>query len=210
MAKAKKTKTTTAVRSSRKKRQGKDNAIVVTAVPVVTSKKKGKKKNSTADASGGRQVAWEMFLSALKAYKKREGDCKVPQKHKEGDYALGKAVSHVRCNERYIRNDPSRRKALENMQFDFRKTQKRVRQFKAQWSKFKKALDSFHKKHKHCNVPFKHKENGYNLGRNVSEVRVTGQYVRNNPERKKELDSMGFPWTVAKKEKTEKQKKGKK
>ena len=58
---------------------------------------------------------WDRFLAALQAYVTREGHCCVPGAHKEDGFYLGRALSKVQYRAVYIKNKPTRLKALEDL-----------------------------------------------------------------------------------------------
>merc|ERR1712113_315382 len=95
--------------------------------------------------------AWERFLEALHAFQSREGHCRVPRRHKEGEYNLGNAVNHVRCLGTFISGQPDRRRILEDMRFVFDEREMK-------WQDFLDALYIFRTREGHCRIPPKHNE----------------------------------------------------
>ena len=136
---------------------------------------------------------------------KREGHANVPQKHCEGEYKLGQGVRHVRSRGQFVKNRPERRALLSDMGFLWSKKGKKVRKEDGRWALFKKAITQFCEREKHCLVTIKHVEKvtlndgttlNYNLGQQVSEVRLSHRYVKGDTERKKWLTELGFVWIV--------------
>jgi hypothetical protein len=60
-------------------------------------------------------ITFEENFAALTRFQQREGHCVVPQRHKEGDLALGKWVSGQRKNKDDL--SPERRELLEALGF---------------------------------------------------------------------------------------------
>ena len=136
---------------------------------------------------------------------KREGHANVPQKHCEGEYKLGQGVRHVRSRGQFVKNRPERRALLSDMGFEWSKNVSKVRKEDGRWRLFKKAITQFYEREKHCLVTIKHVEKvtlndgttlNYNLGQQVSEVRLSHRYVKGDTERKKWLTELGFVWIL--------------
>ena len=182
------------------------NGTTSTPKPSRTKKEKGqktpktpgseKKTKKTPGSSHG--DAWSTFKRHLQAYYDREQHVDVPQKHREGDYNLGRNLTHVRCNQQYVKNHPERRKWLDDLGFKW-KTPRNTKSSQKPWNTFRENLQGFYDREKHVNVPLKHVENGYNLGRNVSNVRSSDQYIMNHPERREWLNSLNFQWELRRK-----------
>ena len=58
---------------------------------------------------------WEEGFSKLQQFKEREGNCKVPDKYKEGDFRLGSWVERQRSNQDKL--TPERIKRLNALGF---------------------------------------------------------------------------------------------
>eukprot|EP00415_Alexandrium_ostenfeldii_P001033 UN1033 len=127
---------------------------------------------------------WEMFLTALHSFKRREGHCCVPWRHREGSYNLGIAVNGVRSRGYFVSGHPERREELDQLGFVWRVDD-------AQWSHFLEALWAFASREGHCLVPQRHVEKGYALGRALSSMRNSGMYIHERPERARVLEAMG-------------------
>lgn len=56
-----------------------------------------------------KQVTWEENVAALEKYKVREGHCRVPRNHIEGEYKLGQWVNRQRSNRNILSADHKRR-----------------------------------------------------------------------------------------------------
>jgi superfamily II DNA or RNA helicase len=126
---------------------------------------------------------WDQGFSALQGFHKREGHCKVPQEHQEAGFNLGTWVTSQRTNRAILA--PERRIRLDSLGFIWD-----VSSFL--WDQGFSALQSFHKREGHCNVPQKHKEAGFNLGSWIANQRKnTAQTPRKQIE---QLNSLGFIW----------------
>lgn len=186
---------------------GSGNGTVVVATPVTpasrsTSRTRGgssSKKRKVTTPGSSHKDAWETFKIHLTAFYDREKHVNVPQKHKEGGgYNLGRNLTHIRCNQQYVKSHPERRAWLDELGFTW-KSPRQNKTSQKPWETFKENLLAFYVREGHSNVPLKHKEGSYNLGRNVSNVRSSDQYIMNHPERREWLESVNFQWELRRK-----------
>jgi hypothetical protein len=131
------------------------------------------------------EYAWEEGFAALTKFNAREGHCRVPRNHLEGEYKLGQWVSVQRLS----RNDLSieRQKRLDAAGFvwDGRKHY---------WENGFAALAEFKAREGHCRVPSLHIENDFKLGMWVA----TKRRAKDKMPRKlrSQLNKIGFVWRV--------------
>lgn len=108
----------------------------------------------------------------------------------EDGYELGSRINGIRNSELYIKNNPKRKKELEELNFIFDSYND------VAWFKFIKELEKFYQKHNHIKILGDYiTDDGYRLGQTLSTVRNKGVYINNYPERKKKLDEMGIIWS---------------
>ncbi|CAK0820704.1 unnamed protein product [Prorocentrum cordatum] len=137
-------------------------------------------------------AGWNAFFATLCKFKCREGHVFVPVKHVEDGYPLGRVVSNVRCG-LFIRADADRRSKLSDIGFIFSVDE-------ARWQEFFASLQQFQRREAHCDVPFRHVEDGYRLGMMVRYVRSRGVFVKKRVDRVHMLVQLGF-WFSADAEK---------
>jgi superfamily II DNA or RNA helicase len=132
-----------------------------------------------------RTANWEDAFAALVKFKEREGHCRVPQTHFEGDYNLGRWVSFQRAfSDRMI---AERKKQLDEVGFVWDP-------FGLDWEDGFAALVKFKEREGHCRVPHSHIESDYGLGTWVSNQRADANKM--TPDREKRLDQLGFVWNA--------------
>ena len=119
-------------------------------------------------------------------FKKREGHCRVPAGHKEGDYRLGGWVSKQR-NKSILA--PERVQRLDKIGFVWDP-------LTADWEEGFAALKLFQERLGHCRVPWNHKEGDHGLGIWVSNQRAKKATL--TKERVQRLDKVGFVWDARK------------
>ena len=130
-----------------------------------------------------RIAEWENGFDALVNFKKREGHCRVPQRHFEGDRNLGRWVSFQR--KLLDKMHPDRKKRLDELGFEWDP-------FGAGWENGFAALVKFKEREGHCRVTGHHIEESYNLGTWITNQRADEDKMP--PDRKKRLDELGFVW----------------
>ena len=126
---------------------------------------------------------WEKAFEYLRNYKDRNGDCRVPLKHKESGFALGHWVSKHRRNEATLSAD--RRKRLDDLGFEWDPTGQ-------DWDEGFRHLRLYRERIGDCRVPLRHVEKGFALGRWVNT-----QIKRKNrlfESQSKRLADIGFDW----------------
>jgi uncharacterized protein YebE (UPF0316 family) len=128
-------------------------------------------------------VQWEEGFGYLQRFHQREGHYRVPSKHNEDGYPLGRWVSGQRRGKDTML--PERRQRLEALGFVWDV-------LTVQWEEGFGYLHCFHQREGHCCVPNKHNEDGYPLGRWVGTQRVTKGTML--PERRQRLEALGFVW----------------
>jgi ribosomal protein L7Ae-like RNA K-turn-binding protein len=130
-----------------------------------------------------READWEEGFSYLKAYKEREGHCRVPGEHIENGFRLGQWVGVQRT---YNENLSQQRRAqLEELEFVWDP-------FTADWEEGFSYLKVYNEREGHCRVPYKHVENGFRLGPWITKQRLRKSAL--SEERCKRLDELGFVW----------------
>ena len=127
---------------------------------------------------------WEEAFAALQKFHKREGHCNVVQGHIEDGVGLGSWVSR----QRKVKDlDADKIRKLNSLGFSWdRVSEKREQAFV--------ALQKFHKREGHCNVPQNHIEDGVKLGVWVSTRRSHKSKL--SAEMVSKLDSLEFVWNA--------------
>jgi hypothetical protein len=130
------------------------------------------------------EADWNEGLSYLKAYREREGHCRVPHGYVENGYALGKWVSVQRQRQHVLSEE--RRQRLNELGFSWDPYEER-------WDAGLSHLQTYKQREGHCSVPLQYKTpDGYLLGRWVSNQRVSQDKL--SDECKARLDALGFDW----------------
>jgi hypothetical protein len=139
---------------------------------------------------------WQRMFTALKAYKQKHGDCRVPKIYKSNPplakwtraqrkaFAVQKETSHLK------KLSTARIKLLEELDFDWD-----TREY--QWQQMFAALKDYKQKHGDCRVPYYYKPNP-KLARWVT---MQSFYHNNNnqrlsPNRLKKLKAIEFEWRI--------------
>jgi predicted helicase len=128
-------------------------------------------------------VSWDVWYGRLKAYKDREGHCRVPHDQVEGTLKLGLWVTRQRRFKDVM--SVERRRRLDGMGFEWDPVG-------SAWEVHYFALESFNKREGHTIVPHFHVEGGLKLGewvirqRRFKDVMPVG--------RRQRLDAIGFVW----------------
>ena len=131
------------------------------------------------------EISWEEGFSCLKIYKEREGHCRIPAKHKEGGYQLGRWLDNQRTTEAQL--SAKRRQRLDELGVDWDP-------FELDWEQGFSQLKVYRNREGHCRVPAKHKEGEYRLGGWVDTQRQNRLKIP--VERRQRLDGLGFVWEV--------------
>jgi hypothetical protein len=126
---------------------------------------------------------WQEGFAALEQFKAREGHCRVPVIHIEGNYGLGQWVSTQR---KQIDSIPVERKQkLEALGLEWDP-------FESAWQQGFAMLAQFKAREGHCRVPEGQIEESFKLGNWVANQRIKSDSM--TVEHRKRLDAMGFEW----------------
>jgi hypothetical protein len=128
-------------------------------------------------------VSWDEMYGRLVKFNMREGHCRVPIDHKEGDYSLGFWGGNQRSNKDAL--SPERRQRLNEIGFVWDPQT-------ADWEEGFAALLVFNQREGHSRVPTGHKEGDYRLGAWVGNQRTKKDAL--SPERRQRLEEIGFVW----------------
>jgi hypothetical protein len=159
----------------------------------------------------GHDVKWESsVIPALATYKDVHGELHVPISfavpseepwpEESWGLRLGSITASIRSHGNYIRNHPERRQQLEDMGFVFDDAKRR-------WEETKSALQLYHEKYGHMNVPCTFvvpREDPWpeeiwdkRLGESVRSIRSYNAYgARDVPERRQWLEGHSFRWKL--------------
>jgi hypothetical protein len=153
---------------------------------------------------------WEnVVVPALLKYKELHGDMHVPRRFvvpssepwpdEMWEMALGNTVNNIRSSGQFVRDDPERRQWLEEKGFVFDVPE-------MEWEAARCALATYKEVHGDMRVPYRFVVPSgepwaeevweMKLGKTVNNIRSSGHFVRDDPERRQVLDDMGFVWKV--------------
>jgi predicted helicase len=130
--------------------------------------------------------AWEKMFQNLVEYKKRFGDCNVPQRWSENP-ALGRWCFTQRVNYRKGELSSTRAARLEEVGFVWRQLDSRP------WEEMFDALADYKARFGHCNVPQLWAENP-RLGRWCNTQRQVYKANKMSVDRVSRLEALGFDW----------------
>ena len=150
---------------------------------------------------------WEEMRDALAVYKELHGDLQVtrafvvpaeaPWPKEAWGMKLGKRVNGIRAKEHYVKDEPERRAELDALGFVWDDLERR-------WEETRDTLAVYKEVHGDLQVtrafvvpseaPWPKEAWGMKLGSRVNDIRAQEHYVKDEPERRAELDAMGFRW----------------
>jgi hypothetical protein len=133
------------------------------------------------------QHQWEIGFSALLKFIDREGNSLVSANFYEDGYQLGQWVSGQRRAIRKAKILPQHLKRLSSVGFVHDVSD-------SAWSEGFNTLCQFFNREGHCNIPAKHVENDFLLGRWVSNLRKKYTKGLISDAQLRELNSVGFVW----------------
>jgi hypothetical protein len=128
-------------------------------------------------------VDWEEGFSHLQRYKNRVGDCRVPKQYEEDGFILGAWVSKQRSRKNKLSSE--RRHRLDELGFVWDPRD-------AAREEGLNRLKSYKERVGDCLVPYKHTEDGFNLGIWTNKLRSRRNQV--SGEHRRRLDELGFEW----------------
>jgi hypothetical protein len=111
--------------------------------------------------------------------------CRVPLGYKANGFPLGQWVSRQRAKARTL--SVERRRRLDALGFVWDP-------FESLWENNFSLLKRYKERKGHCRVPFEYRENGYQLGHWVANLRAKADTL--SVERHRRLDKPGFVWRV--------------
>ena len=150
---------------------------------------------------------WATVHAALRAFKGVHGHLRVPAHflvptappwpEEVRGLKLGGRVSKIRLSEHFVKDHPERRAALDALGFVWRPRAQ-------QWGQVRAALLAYRGLHGHLQVPYAFVVPAaapwpeelweLKLGLRAHSIRAQETYVKDHPERRLELDAMGFVW----------------
>ena len=124
-------------------------------------------------------------------YKDREDHCNAPKRHKEDGENLGGWLSDQRKAKKKEKLDPRKEKQLEDLGvvWDI---------LNQQWEDYYTLLVKYKDREGDCNVPFRHKEDGENLGNWLNKQRQAMKKDKLDAGRVQRLVEIGDFWTFKK------------
>jgi hypothetical protein len=158
---------------------------------------------------------WEVAKDALATYKQLHGDLEVPysfvvpesEEWREEMWGtkLGNTVNRIRTANDFVRDSQERRQWLQEAGFRFETADIDQAANDVQWEKkVLPAITTYKQVHGDLQVPKEFvvpssgewEEGLWNmrLGRSVDGIRSKSHFVRDRPDREKQLDELGFVW----------------
>jgi len=137
-----------------------------------------------------RDALWDETFQLLLQFKKREGNCNVPSKHKENENNLGRWVATQRRHKIFGKMSAAREDRLQKAGFIFGGRNQN------KWEEMFQLLLEFKEREGHCIVPQKHKEDGRNLGTWVTFQRRLKVIGRMSAAREELLQEVGFIFAI--------------
>jgi hypothetical protein len=152
---------------------------------------------------------WEEVLAALLAYKEVHGDLQVsrpfvvpsgaPWPEEAWGMKLGFRVSKIRTQEHYVKHHPERRADLEALGLRWNYLSRRRGQMRAALLVYKEVHGDLEVPRAFVvpsEAPWPEEAWGVPLGSRVHTIRTHEIYVKDHPERRAELDALGFRWSA--------------
>ena len=128
-------------------------------------------------------ISFDRWFGLLQKFNKREGNCRVPQRHLEDGMKLGTWVGNIRHGA--IRLSEEQKYQFDAIGFSWDPHAE-------QWEKGFETLQSFRKREGHCCAPRSHIENNFKLGKWLNKQRTYKSAL--SSEQISRLDSIGFSW----------------
>ena len=150
---------------------------------------------------------WQCVRQSLLAYQEVHGDLEVlrpfvvpseaPWPEEAWGIKLGDRVNTIRSEETFVKHHPERRAELDGLGFVWDEYERR-------WEEVRAALLAYQEVHGGLEVPqafvvpseapWPEEAWGMKLGYRVNNIRSSGDFVKHHPERRAELDALGFRW----------------
>ena len=128
---------------------------------------------------------WEQAFAALQKFYKSERNCIVPYKYKQDGLNLGNWVSRQRAKKSLLSSNQIKR--LDSLGFSWDPLTE-------QWEQAFAALQKYHKREGHCNVPQSCNEGGLNLAIWLESQRYRKKKNLLSNNQIKKINSLGFTW----------------
>ena len=129
---------------------------------------------------------WEEMYDLLVQYKEREGSANVPRAHKEDGENLGMWLFNQRGFQRTGRLAIDRERKLDKLGSSWSRSSKQ------RWEDMYDLLVEYNEREGHTNVPFRHKEDGQNLGTWLNSQRQSRKKGTLASDRQKKLEKLGI------------------
>jgi hypothetical protein len=153
---------------------------------------------------------WPRVRQALLVYKEVHGDLEVtraflvpseaPWPEEAWGMRLGKSVNQIRASEHFVKDRPERRAELDALGFVWDGLERRWEEVHATLLAYKVVLGSLvlplaFVVPSEAEAPWPEEAWGMKLGGRVNNIRSSQEmYVKDHPERRAELDALGFRW----------------
>ena len=134
-----------------------------------------------------KSLPWEEGFEALKEYKEKHGNCRVPESWIENNLKLGRWVERQREKYQSEKLSDDHIKRLEDVGFTWYILE-------SNWNEMFEALKEYKNNHGDCNVPHDWVENNLKLGVWVYKRRQHYKNGKLSNDRFKCLDDIGFVW----------------
>ena len=150
---------------------------------------------------------WQRVLQLLAMYKELHGNLQVPHAFvvpsktpwpaEAWGLKLGFSVINIRHNEHYIKDEPERRAELDAMGFVWDDLERRWELTRDALAMYKELLGDLQVPIAFVvpsEAPWPAEAWGLKLGNRVNNIRAHEHHIKNAPERRAELQVMGFRW----------------
>lgn len=148
--------------------------------------------------------SFDLYFYLLTVYKKKHGDCDVPQHYEMLGCKLGTFVNYQRNAYRNnkLKITKERVDKLNSIGFEWEsKNMIKNEESEQRWKKYIKLFKQYKKKYGHLLIPYNYEVKGVKLGQTAMSIRNSynnaGTYKLTD-ERIQELDDLGFIWNARK------------
>jgi len=130
---------------------------------------------------------WDGMYIFLIQYEQREGQYNIPYKHKEDGQTLGIWLRVQRTANKNRNIDATKEKKMEELGVVWDV-------YAQQWEDMYMLILQYEQREGHCDVPWKHKEGGQNLGHWLSSQRNDKKTCKLDDDRLRRLEEIGIEW----------------